>query len=91
MIAIITDKQQLEYSEWLAQSIEEMQKHNVRGIAIVALCDDENITGYWNMSQRDKAMAETEIRYDVIDGFINANTARYFDIDDDCNDVEDDE
>lgn len=73
MIVIISDKEKQEYSDFMAETLETFSKHNVKGIAIVALCDEVNLTGYWNMPLRDKAQAENEIRYDVIDSLIMAN------------------
>lgn len=93
MIAIISDKKQIPFSKWLIESLEELQKHNVKGIALVALCEDQNMTGYWNMDQRGRAAAESEIRYDVIDGFIQANLDRYLggDIEDEEEDTDESE
>lgn len=66
------------YTAFLTETIEAFSKSNIKGIAIVALTGNENITGYWNMSLQDKVIAENEIRYDVVDGLIMANRDRYF-------------
>lgn len=77
MVTIISDKQQEEYTGFITETLNTFQNHNIRGIAIVALTDDETLTGYWNMNLRDKATAENEIRYDVLDEFILNNKDRY--------------
>lgn len=77
MIFIMSDKQQ-DYQAFMAETLQTLADYNIRGVAIVALTDDETLTGYWNMSLRDKSQAETEIRCDVIDGLIMANKDRYF-------------
>ncbi len=79
MVVIISDKKQSEYADFVAETLEMLSEHKIKGLAVVALCESgENLTGYWNMSLRDKATAETEIRYDVVDGLIMANRDRYF-------------
>lgn len=76
MNIIVSDKKQ-DYVEFMTKALNTFQKYPVKGIAIVALCDEENITGYWNMSLHDKLTAENELRFDVIDEFIQTNKERY--------------
>lgn len=78
MIAIVSDKEKRDNTNFMAEAIQRLYEHEVKGIAIIALCDDENLTGYWNMTLKDKREAETEIRFDVIDEFIKANRELYF-------------
>lgn len=78
MVVIISDKQQQEYTGFMAETLTLFEQENIKGIAIVALTDNETLTGYWNMNLKDKATAENEIRYDVIDQLIMANKDRYF-------------
>ena len=77
MNAIVSDKENQEYTGFIVETLNTFESHNIKGIAIVALTDDETLTGYWNMSLRDKATAENEIRYDVLDEFILNNKDRY--------------
>jgi len=76
-VIIVSDKQNQPYTEFIAGALEALEGQDVTGIAIVALCKGEAMTGYWNMSLRDKAQAETEIRYDTIDQFLLVNKERY--------------
>ena len=78
MTIIISDKQQQEYAGFMAETLSLFESHDIKGIAIVALTGEETLTGYWNMCLKDKSIAESEIRYDVIDGLILANKDRYF-------------
>lgn len=77
MIVIISNKSQ-KYTDFISEGLNELEKHNVKGIALVAICDDENLTGYWNMNLHKKLTAENEIRFDVMDTFLKANKDRYF-------------
>ena len=77
MATLIITSEQKEYIEFLAKSIDNILKYNVKGIAMVVLTDTDNLTGYWNMELKDKAMVESEIRYDVMDEFILNNLDRY--------------
>lgn len=78
MNVIISDKKQQGYEGFIAETLNTFEQYNIKGIAVVALTDTETLTGYWNMSLKDKVTAETEIRYDVLDSFIMANKDRYF-------------
>ncbi len=81
MVFLISDKN-TEYAQFLAKTLEELDKHEVQGIAIVALINGhEELTGYWNMDLRNKLQAETAIRFDAFDTFLLANKERYFEED----------
>lgn len=55
----------------MAKALSTFEDYNIKGIAIVALADNENLTGYWHMDLGNKITAETEIRFDVLDEFNN--------------------
>lgn len=77
-MAIIIDNKHQDYHVFIAKALEMFKDYNVKGIAIVALTDSvEALSGYWNMDVGDKVRAETHIRFDAIDGFIQANKERY--------------
>jgi len=79
MTVIVSDKGTQKFNPFMADTIERLNENKVKGIAISAICADGNtITGYWNMSLQDKAIAETAIHYDCIDQLIMANRDRYF-------------
>lgn len=76
-IFLISDKN-IEYQQFIAETVEALANYEVEGIAIVALTkDSQALTGYWNMNLRDKLQAEAEIRFDSIDAFLQANAGRY--------------
>lgn len=77
MNIILSDKNP-DYTSFISEALNAFEKYNVKGIAIVAITDTENLTGYWNMDLRDKLTAENEIRFDVLDEFIKNNSDRYF-------------
>ncbi len=74
---IIASTSKQPYVEFVAEMLNEFEKCNIRGIAVVALCDDCNLTGYWNMGLRGKEEAKAEINHDCIDEFIMNNADRY--------------
>ena len=78
MNIIISDNKK-EYSMFLAEVMNVFEDYEIKGIAIVAITPEENLTGYWNMSLKDKLTAENEIRFDNIDEFIKNNIDRYID------------
>lgn len=87
--AIISDKQPKEYSGWLAESLEALEEVEVKGLALIALVNDENAsayTAYWRMNLANRAQAEIHLRYDVMDAFISANIDRWLNPEDDCDD-----
>lgn len=73
---IISDNQK-DYSQFLLEPMNVLEEYEVKGIAVVALTPNENLTGYWNMDLKDKLTAENEIRFDNIDEFIRVNFDRY--------------
>ena len=75
---IIISNEKQDYTEFIAKALNEFEHHEVKGIAIVALCEDENLTGYWNMNLYNKLTAENEIRFDTFDEFLRVNQDRYF-------------
>lgn len=77
MNVIISNKKQ-DYTKFIAEALNEFEKHNVKSIAIVALCENDNLIAYWNMDLHDKLTAENELRFDVIDEFLQVNKDRYF-------------
>ena len=76
MNIIVSDKNQ-DYHAFFAEALNACEGREVKGIALVILTDDENLTGYWNMNIYDKTRAETEIRFDAFDDFFNVNKERY--------------
>jgi len=77
MTAIITDKPK-EYTSFLTESIDNIGKEEIKGIAISAICKDGNVvTGYWHLNLQDKAIIHTNIQYDCIDQLIMTNRDRY--------------
>lgn len=81
MTMIVMDSNQ-PYTEFITQSLDELSKHSVNGIALVALVDDSyELTSYWNMTLRNKLQAENALRFDSMDEFILANRERYLEED----------
>ena len=77
MTTILSNLQK-DYHSFVAEGLETASKYNVKGVALVFLCqDDECLTGYWNMDINDKLQVENNIRFDNIDAFIKANIDRY--------------
>lgn len=79
---ILISTNQPDYNSFVLDVLNLFEKYNIKGIAIVAITDTENLTGYWKMSLYDKIIAENEIKFDVMDEFIKNNADRYFDKDD---------
>jgi len=77
-MVIITSDNQEEYHAFIAETLQLFEEHNIKGIAVVALTGEETLTGYWNMTLKDKAEAKSAIGYDIVDGLIMANRDRYF-------------
>lgn len=77
MSIIVSDKKQ-DYTEFITEALNIFQKKTVKGLAVVALCGDENLIGFWNMNLRDKLITENELRFVVVDEFIRDSTERYF-------------
>jgi hypothetical protein len=77
MTAIVTDNPK-EYTSFLSESIDNLGKEEIKGIAIAAICKNGKVvTGYWNMNLQDKAIIHTNIQYDCIDQLIYTNRDRY--------------
>ena len=89
MVIIMSDKQQ-DYHAFMVETLQMFEEHNIKGLAIVALTDEETLTGYWEMDLKQRADAEIAIRYDVVDGLIMANRDKYFPMMDCTEDCEDD-
>ena len=84
MVYLVSDKS-TDYAKFLAETIDEFAKHDIKGIAIVGITNDTyELTGYWNMKLRDKLQAENAVRFDTFDDFLKSNSGRY------CNDDGDD-
>ena len=77
MSAIIISNKDKKYHEFVLEMLEALEEYDVKGIAVVALTDSDNISGYWNMNLYDKIKAKTEIEFDCIDNFIKTNKERY--------------
>ena len=74
---IVSDKDK-EYHEFVLGMLEMFEKYNIHSVAVVALTDTDNISGYWNMDLYDRLKAKNEIELDCIDRFIMNNKDRYF-------------
>ena len=67
-----------DYNGFMAKVLEALEDSPPSGLAVVAIAKSgEIMTGYWNMSLKDKLTAESHIRFDVLDEFINNNADRY--------------
>jgi hypothetical protein len=77
MTTIVTDKPK-EYTPFLTESIDNLGKEDIKGLAVSAICKDGNVfTGYWHLNLQDKAIIHTNIQYDCIDELIYANRGKY--------------
>lgn len=75
---IITSTSAQPYNEWIADALNRFEKYHVKGIAVVALTEEDyTLTGYWNMTLNDKLWAKEEINFDAIDEFLKNNAERY--------------
>lgn len=79
---LLSDRPQKNYEAFLLEGLEELRKHTVRGLAVVALLEPDEegeavLTGYFNMSLQDKELAAANIQADVVDGILRANIKRY--------------
>lgn len=74
---IIASTSKQPYTQFVAEMLNTLEQYNVKGIAVVVLADNENLSGYWNMSLYDKSRAKNEIEFDCIDEFIKTNIDRY--------------
>ena len=76
---IIASTSKQPYTQFVAEMLNTLEQYNVKGIAVVVLADNENLSGYWNMNLYDKSRAKNEIEFDCIDEFIKTNIDRYID------------
>lgn len=80
---ILSDQPFEDYILFLEETMQILSSERVQGLAVVALLEgpDESgadvLTGYYNMSLRDKQAAASQIQADVTDGIIRANIRRY--------------
>lgn len=74
---IIISAKNCPYNEFLTEVLDKFEEYDIKGIAVVALTDEETLTGYWNMSLADKSKAKSEIEFDIIDKFVTDNVDRY--------------
>ncbi|MGN0163519.1 MAG: hypothetical protein ACI4EA_08090 [Candidatus Ornithomonoglobus sp.] len=76
---IIASTSKQPYTKFVTEMLNTLEQYNVRGIAVVVLADNENLSGYWNMNLYDKSRAKNEIEFDCMDEFIKTNIDRYID------------
>ena len=80
---ILSDQPFEDYILFLEETMQILSSEKVQGLAVVALLEgpDESgadvLTGYYNMSLRDKQAAASQILADVTDGIVRANIRRY--------------
>lgn len=84
---IITSTRGKPYNEFVAEMLDKFEEHDIKGLAIVALTDDENFECYWRMSLADKCRVRDAVNFDIIDEFISVNADRYSEILNDEKDV----
>lgn len=77
MPSVVFSSKQSDYASFINETLDQLEDYNVKGLAVVALTENDDLTAYWHMSVRDKAIAESAIRYDAIDSVILANRDRY--------------
>lgn len=74
---VILSSSNEDYTKFIAEMLNMLENYTVKGIAIQVLTNEEVLTGYWNMSLKDKEQAKANIGYDCIDEFIRSNADRY--------------
>jgi hypothetical protein len=74
---IFSDQMKQPYGEWLTDSLQAIAGRKPKSIAIIALCEDEALTGYWNSNCEDKATMLQHLQADYIDGLVRANFSKY--------------
>lgn len=74
---IIISTKNCPYNEFLTEGLDKFEEYDIKGIAVVALTDEETLTGYWNMSLADVSKAKSEIEFDIIDKFVTNKVDRY--------------
>lgn len=84
-IIVVSDAPPEEWQGFLTETMNTICKKKIKGIAVVALLSelDEDgcsaLTGYFNMSTEDRAMAAAHIQGDVVDGIARANLRHWLD------------
>lgn len=74
---IIISSKDKDYNGFMRETLDELEQHKVKGIALVALLEDHHMSGYWNMDLYDILEAENVMRFEALDRFILANRERY--------------
>ena len=79
---LVSDKPLEGHEQFLTEALEELRKHRVLGLAMVAFLEpeedgDDILTGYYGLDLRGKQEAAIQIQADVTDGIIRANMKRY--------------
>lgn len=78
-IIVVSDTLPEEWQGFMAETMSALGEKKVYGIAVVALLSEREedgstaLTGYFNMSTEDRAMAAAHIQADVVDGIARAN------------------
>ncbi len=84
-IVVVSDAPPEEWQSFMAETMNALGKKKIQGIAVVALLSEREedgsaaLTGYFNMSVEDKAMAAAHIQGDVVDGIARANMRHWLD------------
>ncbi|MCI5929317.1 MAG: hypothetical protein MRZ73_12430 [Pseudoflavonifractor capillosus] len=79
---LVSDKPLEGYEQFLTGALDELRKHRVLGLAMVAFLEpeesgDDILTGYYGLNLRGKQEAAMQIQADVTDGIVRANVQRY--------------
>lgn len=79
---LVSDKPLEGYEQFLTGALDELRKHRVLGLAMVAFLEpeengDDILTGYYRLNLRGKQKAAMQIQADVTDGIVRANVQRY--------------
>lgn len=74
---IFSDQMRQPYSEFISDSLIELAKRKPKTIGIVAVCDDETVTGYWNADCSKLADMCSHIQADFIDRICEMNFTKY--------------
>lgn len=78
-IYLMSDKPVDEWASFLMETVQMLEKRNVRGVAVVALLrqetekDDQALIGYHNMELEDKEEAISLMKRDVIKKIVKEN------------------
>lgn len=74
---IFSNQMQQPYSEWITEALQTLGERKPKAIGIVALCDEETVTGYWEADCMDKATMAQHIQADYIDELVSVNFKKY--------------